>query len=284
MAPLKGGASYRRLASQAGLMAIVLLSVVRPAPAETSPHERSSVRGSPGASMILAADASLVPLPSGKGLAAAGRLGVELLSGSRLGVSLGLPVALAAQHGGASGRAIVAVAGNLEMRVSLAAQREAWRLDAGLSGSFPFWRCEADIREELDLVTPPGQLGISLHTGLARCLDPLILGAELDLDTTWPVYPEDCREYHPLGLAFDLSMLELLSPSVCLVYSLGQKIEGPSMIDGATMSRTWTYSIEVSFGLYLALRNGSARIGFSGPKSPVVRTGLSLGRGISGDK
>ena len=251
----------------AALVALALCaSVPGRAAAETSDHQRLSVRRPESVAVSLDLDLALASPRAGfleGGLA----LGLGLDVGGWLEVGLSLPLQACVELGGASRRA---------SRLTLAPGRG--NLGLGLGFYAGPWRfsCNADLGYKPVFEESPASVTCGLGLGAMRFLDPLALGANISVGTSFTCgeAPGPSPASLPLSLSLGLLALEALNSDASFVIQLGQSLSSSG--HGRRGDDAWDYSASLGFRFNIARGRWGLRLGVEGPGQPVFQSGASF--------
>jgi len=256
----------RRAPAALAMLALCALTLARPA-AETSDHQRLSVRRPESVAVSFDLDLELGSPREGflEGCCTPG-FGLDI--GGWLDVGLSMPLLASIDLGKSCRRS---------SRFTFRPGRGDLRLDYGFSAGA--WRLTADADLGYAPATEGGSESISLGLGLGamRFLDPLALGANLSVGTSFARGDEGQAPLEaspPLSLSLGLLALEALNSDASFVIQLVQSLASP----GGDMRRAggWAYSATLGLRFVLACDRWALRVGFTGLEHQLFQSGASF--------
>jgi len=245
------------------MAALCALALARPV-AETSGHQRLSVRRPESVALSLDLDLELAPPLSGF-LEGGFALGLGLDLGGWLEVGLSLPLLVGIDLGRAPRRA---------SRFTLAPGRGDASLGLGFSAGPWRFSGDADLGYRPAFAGGPASMDCGLGIGAMRFLDPLALCANLSAGLSFARPGSSPPASAPLSLSLGLLALEALNSEASIVIQLGLSLASSGLAGQADTG--WAYSVSLGFRFIIARDRWGLRLGVVGLGNPSFQSGASF--------
>lgn len=258
-----------------GWVFILALAPALCAAAEESPHERIGVERKAAFELSFDLSASMGRISESRGFGVDAGLDVEFLYDARASLRLSLPVDL--RFGGTDTRLPrwAADLGDLGIGLAYSGRIGPWRPACSLSFSSPLEAPDAGRLDRTGLDSGAGYATLGIGGHVARFLDPLSLGLDLEASTSFPRLERYGAASRPISLSSCLSLTEALNGRTSLSISARQSLHSPRILGDAWESESWAYSLDIGLSLFLVIGDGGLRLGFSGFEDSRLNCGAS---------